>query len=135
MDDVIRNLAENGQAALRNFKSEEVSLSLPQMKLAYEIEMTDVLGKLGLHDGFDSKKASFPRISKDIYISSVYHKVLMDVDEDGTRAAAGTAVEVDVKGEPGWTTMDVNRPFLMIIRSTTMKIPVFMAYVKKPVSS
>jgi len=135
MDHVFRNLAGNGQAALRNFKSEEVSLSLPQMKLAYEIEMTDVLRELGLHAAFDPKKASFPRISKDIYISSVYHKVLMDVDEDGTRAAAVTAVEVHEKGEPKWTTMDVNRPFLMIIRSTTMKIPVFMAWVKKPVSS
>jgi len=131
---VIYKFASDGQIGLENFKSEEVSLSLPKMKLSFRTEMAAVLRKLGLVDAF-TLGASFPRISNtQVYISNVYHKVIMNVDEDGTEAAAATGAEVDAKGgSPAVSkTMEVNRPFLVILR-TTSGHPVFMASVKKPI--
>jgi len=61
----------------------------------------------------------------------------MEVDEDGTVAAASTAVEMQEKcmSPEICHTMNVNRPFLMIVRTTKEQIPVFMALVNKPIPS
>jgi len=133
LDDVMASLANDGQAGLRSFRSQEVSLSLPRMKLEYQIEMADVLKRLGLLDAFNPAEASFPKISDvPLYISNVYHKVIMDVDEEGTVAAAVTAVKIRSRMKIIRNTMNVNRPFLMIVRTISEHLPVFMALVKKP---
>jgi len=112
----------------------EVSLTLPRMKLSYEIDLTVVLNRLGLVDAF-TEDASFEKMSSTpLHISKVYHKVVMEVDEDGTSGAAVTVVDdEDGCGQSSpCKTMMVDRPFLLIVRTTRRKIIVFEALVKNP---
>jgi len=121
------------QSSLKNLRLKEVKLSIPRMKLSYAIEMTNVLKELGLVDAFDAEKAEFPMISETpLYISEVYHKATMDVDEEGTVAAAVTAVKMMTRSKRITYTMKVNRPFLMILQTTDTQVPVFLALVNKP---
>jgi serpin B len=68
-------------------------LKLPKFKFEYTIELSTLLKELGLKSAFGAS-ASFANITKsnDIYISNVFHKAFIQVDEEGTEAAAATAV-------------------------------------------
>jgi len=137
LDDVLERLAkENAQAlSKKKWTPREIDLSLPQMKLEYEIELADVLKELGLVDAFNGD-ASFPKISDlKLFIKYVYHKVIMEVDEDGTVAEGATAVVMEEWRCGPNNCMHVNRPFLMIVRTTEDQIPVFMALVNEPIPS
>lgn len=75
--------------------SEEIliaSLQLPRFEFSPEcISLRDVLIELGMAEAFFTN-ADFSLISEDAFISQVYHKAFIRVDEDGTQAAAATAV-------------------------------------------
>ena len=77
-----------------------------------------------MHDAFDTSAADFSvmKKEKDIYISNIIHKTYIKVDEEGTEAAAVTAV----KTSDGFSfndiqVMKVDHPFLFIIRSKDLQ--------------
>ena len=72
---------------------------------------------MGMKEAFGSADFSVMRKEKDIFISRVIHKTFIKVDEQGTEAAAVTAV-VMKRCMP--TIMSVNHPFLFIIRSKNL---------------
>lgn len=77
-------------------KSEEVrvGVALPKFKIERELSLKEVLKKFGMNDAFSIASANFSKMtsSNDLYISEVLHKAVIEVDEDGTEAAAATAV-------------------------------------------
>ncbi|XP_059139188.1 leukocyte elastase inhibitor-like, partial [Physella acuta] len=83
-------------------------------------QLKDPLSKLGMAHAFDDSKANFSGISgvNDLVISSVVHKAFVKVNEEGTEAAAATAV-VMVKRlcmpMPPHV-VNVNHPFLFVIK-------------------
>ena len=120
---------------VEGFSEANVDLYLPKFKLEYEIELTDVLTALGMEIAF-SETADFTGINDigGLLISKVKHKTFVDVNEEGTEAAAVTAVEVSFTSiGDGSITMNVNRPFLFTIRETNSGTILFMGKIVEPV--
>jgi serpin B len=96
----------------------KVVLSLPKFEIKYEGELKEILISLGMKEAFSNADFSVMKKEKDIFISKVIHKTYIKVDEQGTEAAAVTAVVMRKCMRPDPTViMNVNHPFLFIIRS------------------
>ncbi|XP_047107981.1 leukocyte elastase inhibitor-like [Schistocerca piceifrons] len=81
------------QDILARTSKREVRVFLPKFKLEYEKELTTTLQTLGITDVFDASRANLTRISDEpLAISKVLHKAFIEVNEEGTEAAAATAV-------------------------------------------
>ena len=103
---------------------------MPKFEISYGIELKDVLTALGMGVAF-SPGADFCKISCGIYISRVIHKTFIQVDEEGTEAAAVTAVEF-LRGSAGGIYMILNRPFIYVIRDHVTGNLLFMGILSHP---
>ncbi len=108
-----------------------VSLRLPRFRLEYELQMKNVLSAMGMEIAFDDRRANFTRINPDggLYISEVKHKTFVEVDEEGTEAAAVTSVEVGIVSVPVYVPVYVDRPFVFVIRERHSGTILFMGKV------
>jgi serpin B len=79
----------------QRLSEQEGVVSLPRFKMNYEAELTAPLQKLGMNQMF-SPNADFSNISsiKPLYVSEVLHKTTIEVNEEGTEAAAATVVQL-----------------------------------------
>lgn len=119
--------------------SPEVQLSLPKWDIETATSLSDALKALGMTDAFDVDAADFTGITTEepIFIGDVIHQANITVTEDGTEAAAATAV-VMVAGaapnedQPEPVVMDVDRPFFFAIRSETTGAILFQGHVTNP---
>ncbi|MFN2567625.1 MAG: serpin family protein [Gemmatimonadaceae bacterium] len=101
------------------FREVQMDLYLPRLKLEYERKLNDDLEALSMRDAFVPDGADFTRmapapIGHHLYIDFVKQKTFVDVNEEGTEAAAATAVGVGFTSLP--PTMRVDRPYLFAIR-------------------
>lgn len=119
MNDALDLLAKDGLAPYREgAKETKVQLSLPKFDLTDDHSMKEALVQLGMEAAF-AEDADFSAMSDaPLYVDDVIQKVRVQVDEDGTRASAATAVimpcmAMPVQQEPEY--MEVNRPFLFAI--------------------
>jgi serpin B len=92
-------------------------VSMPKFTLEYELTMNDVLSALGMSIAFDPNAADFTNMYAPggAYISKVKHKTYVDVDEEGTEAAAVTSVEIGLTSA-GPQPIVIDRPFVFAIR-------------------
>ncbi|MFQ5639825.1 MAG: serpin family protein [bacterium] len=127
---------ENWQGWLSGFSERAVALSLPKLKLEYEKALNDVLKALGMAVAFHPKQADFSRMytgPKDLYISEVKHKTFVEVNEEGTEAAAVTSVEVTTTSAgPKGIRMHVDHPFVLVIRENHSGTILFMGKIVEP---
>lgn len=113
-----------------------VALHLPRFKLRDALSLKGALQSLGLTDLFNPDQASLPGLidgGDRIHVSDVFHKVFLEVTEEGSEAAAATAVvtsgrSLDLQRE----VMGVNRPFLLLITESTLNALLFVARVANP---
>ncbi len=115
-------------------KTAEVIIRMPKMKVEYDLNLIEVLQKLGVTDIFDSGLANLSGMAtyKDanIYVSMAKHKTFMEVDSNGTKAAAVTIIAgnestaVPSEYQPEYVTLD--RPFVYGIIDTQTKMPIFI---------
>jgi serpin B len=128
---------------LRPLYEDEVDLSMPRFKATYAVMMNDALRDLGMKDAFDQDKADFSGIADPaktrglpLYIAAVFHKAFVDVNEEGTEAAAATAV---VMAEPDAVhevpVVRADHPFLYLIREHKSGQILFMGRVVDPTAS
>ncbi|MEJ2335733.1 MAG: serpin family protein [Gemmatimonadales bacterium] len=113
----------------------ELLVALPKFALEYEKTLNDALEALGMEVAFDPATADFSRMQRDalamqLHISRVKQKAFVDVDEEGTRAAAVTSVEVGVTSAPPMFRAD--RPFLFAIRERLSGALLFTGVVRDP---
>ena len=75
------------------FRTREVELYLPKFKFECSYGLNSKLKQLGMTDAFVDGKADFSQMAKEgLLISDVIHKTVIEVDEEGTEAAAATAI-------------------------------------------
>ncbi|XP_049421636.1 leukocyte elastase inhibitor-like isoform X2 [Epinephelus fuscoguttatus] len=94
----------------------DVKVGLPRFKLEETYDMKNVLVSMGMVDAFDVGKSDFCGLSTatNLVLSKVVHKSFVDVNEEGTEAAAATAASVSVRSLP--PTFVADHPFLFFIR-------------------
>jgi serine protease inhibitor len=97
----------------------KLGLTLPKFRIEYKRELKDDLSQLGMRVAFDDQRADFSRMadlsqSGRLFITRVTQKTFVDVNEEGTEAAAATSVGVGVTSAPA--TLRVDQPFLFVIR-------------------
>lgn len=115
IDALIANITqETWDEWMAGFSQHEISLYLPRFKLEYEKTLNDALIALGMGIAF-TPGADFTRIheSGGIWIDEVKHKTFVEVNEEGTEAAAVTSVSF-TDSMPAAVTFD--HPFLYVIR-------------------
>lgn len=103
---------------LKSTHSSEVDLKLPRFTSAYTRELNDVLKLLGMNTMFERGKADLTKMSKaKAFVSMVLQKAKIEVDEEGSKAAAVTVVEtLDAAAPPSRPIMfHANRPFMYAI--------------------
>jgi serpin B len=112
---------------------------LPKFKHEYEQNLNTVLGALGMDIAFDPGRADFYRmldspIDMAFYISEVLHKTFVEVNEEGTEAAAVTSVRMTLTALPPDEDfqMTVDRPFFYMIRDDESGAVLFMGVVTEP---
>ena len=110
----------------------EVLVEMPRMKLEYMNSLVKPLKAMGMTDAF-SEKADFSGLSDEkVSISDVIQATFVNVDEEGTEAAAVTVATLDNSIMPMRTsTFYINRPFAYIIREKTTGTILFMGKVRK----
>lgn len=130
IDDYVASLS--GDKLMKIFSSakrgNEVNVKMPKFRAEYSAQLIDTLKKMGVKDAFDSKTADFSSLieNRDAYIATVVHKTFIEVDENGTRAAASTLVGADTKSLMEPYSVFLNRPFVYMIVDTETNLPLFI---------
>ena len=112
-----------------------VDLSMPKFQSESSLDMAETLAALGMPDAFDAQKADFSGMTgkPDLMIGSVIHQATIAVDEEGTEAAAATAVAMSMTSMPSQSyTIRLDKPFIYVIYETTTNTIVFMGRVVNP---
>lgn len=114
--------------------SREAELFVPKFKLEYEKTLNDMLKAMGMSIAFSKTAADFTNIDKrgQLYISEVEHKTFVQVDEEGTEAAAVTSVGVGATSIVQTPVMRVDRPFIFVIRENNSGTILFIGKIVEP---
>jgi serine protease inhibitor len=118
----------------------EVHLQLPKFKLDYAVDLVGPLTSLGMGVAFDSRRASFGRMlpadylaRRNVFISSAAQKTFVAVNEEGTEAAAATAMVLSDTAAPAPPVpFIVDRPFLFLIREESRGTVLFIGRIVDP---
>jgi Serine protease inhibitor len=127
------------QEWMKSARKKEVVTYIPRFKFTQRFDLSKNLFDMGMEDAFDKYKADFSGINgeKDLYISKVIHKAFVEVNEEGTEAAAATAVG-------GWVIVSLHQeqvipiifkadhPFIFLIRDKEAGSILFMGRVMDP---
>ena len=116
----------------------EVTLRMPRFEFRTTVPLTEVLRRLGMvaaftpPSGFDGADFSGMTGTREPFLGEVAHEAFIAVDEHGTEAAAATAVVVrTVSGAPP-ATLDLDRPFLFVLRHDPTGELLFLGQVTDP---
>ncbi|APM39178.1 serpin family protein [Clostridium kluyveri] len=129
---------------INNFKSTYVLQQIPKFKMYYDVDLNDTLKALGMDKAFNSREANFTKLTTStitsqeyLYINKIKHKAYISVNEQGTEAAAVTAVIMNpTSARPGNPIyFKANRPFFFIIRDTKTGGISFMGKMDNPNAS
>ena len=129
----------NGEAwrrvASTGFSSREGSIVLPKFKIEYGVELRGPLQSLGMKAAFDASTADFSGIAPGLFISAARQKTFVEVNEEGTEAAAVSAVGMALTSSRPASTpfqMIVERPFLFLIEDRRSEAILFIGAVFDP---
>src|ERR1017187_8817632 len=122
------------RVTMPGFSGHDGQMVLPKFKLENTFEMNKPLVALGMKSAFNQTKADFSRMFSDLhYISEVRQKAFVEVSEEGTEAAAVTAMQIESMGiemnPPPPFEMIVDRPFLFAIVVARSEMILFMGVV------
>ena len=129
--------AEDWKAWTATFATHEGQVHLPRFKLTYDASLKEALADIGMPEAFDPIRADLTRMISipdgNAYISKVKHKTYMEVNEEGTEAAAVTSVEIGITsfGPDSPFQMIVDRPFFCAISDRESGLILFMGTVNE----
>lgn len=121
------------QAALSGLEACLLTVAMPKFSFRHAFNAKDPLIALGMVDAFGGE-ADFSGVTTAdaLSIGGVYHQAFVALDEEGTEAAAATAVVEDGTGVPEEVTLTVDRPFLFLIRDAPTGAVLFLGRVADP---
>lgn len=141
-EDVTQWLRNLNSAELDNMVNEMVNsrpmqteLWMPKFKLSSKYDLKQIMSGLGVVNLFDRHKCDLSKITgdDDLFVSHAVHQAVLDVNEQGSAAAAATAVRVMVKKaalvESEVVVIRVDRPFLIMIRCDVTGLVLFTGIV------
>lgn len=106
---------------------------MPRFKVTQSFVLNESLAALGMPLPFDPDRADFSGIGPRLHISKVLHKAFVDVNEEGTEAAAATAVLIATDSVPPPTpTFRADHPFLFMLRDDQTGAVLFIGRVTDP---
>lgn len=113
--------------------STRLELSLPKFRIAAGHQLARPLTEMGMGIAFRESEADFSRIADaSLLISHVKQDVFIDVNEEGTEAAAVTQVGIVVTSAPLTIAMNIDRPFLFFIRERLSGTVLFAGIIERP---
>jgi serpin B len=119
------------------FQKREIPLRMPKFTIEYEVTLNGALKALGMEEAFDPARANFQGMvdpawlgGRRAYINEVKHKTFVEVNEEGTEAAAVTSVGIAVTSAP--PPFAVDRPFLAAIHDGATDTVLFFGLVVDP---
>ena len=118
--------------------AQKVRLTIPKFKAEQSFELNDALKEMGMASAFTASEADFSGMSgkKNLYIGSAIHKTFLDVGEDGTEAAAATAVIMTktsmMPDNEETIEFKADRPFIYLIRDNQTGVILFIGRYTKP---
>jgi serpin B len=135
---LIKKLAYESKFLERMLPSEKVKVgnfTIPKFKISFELETSNVLKELGVDLPFNSgsltKMVESPA-SQDLYVHKIFHKSFINVNEDGTKAAAASAATKRLCFRPHRLDFVADHPFLFLIREDSTGTILFVGQVVNP---
>ena len=127
-------------ASLRKWSQElkpcQVKIDLPRFKMTSQFSLADALASMGMPLAFSEDQADFSRMSKErSFLSAVIHKAFVDVNEEGTEAAASTAIVADAAEKPldeEIVEFRADHPFVFLIRDARTQSILFLGRLADP---
>ncbi len=138
LDDFLKSLSyQKWEEWTSRFDDTPGEVKLPRFKIEYENTLNDALKALGMAVAFNANEADFSgmRKERDLFITEVKHKAIVEVNEEGSEASAATSVGIgvtSVRPTPQPFTFIADRPFLMAIRDSKTGAILFMGAVMEP---
>jgi len=127
--------AKEMNAALAKLQHREVNVFVPRFKIEFGKDLKNELIALGMPLAFDIKKSDFSGMEpkRELYISKVVHKAFIEVNEEGTEAAASTAVVMKPRGlPPKAVEFRADHPFMFVIRNVKSGAILFAGRLAEP---
>ena len=129
--------AERFAEWMSEIKPRRVKISFPKFKQENDYELTGTLSKMGMSSAFNAAYADFGGITgrRNIFLSNVVHKTFIDVAEEGTEAAAATAVimmRMSLQNEDDTVVFRADRPFIYLIKDNSAGVILFIGRCSLP---
>ena len=120
---------------LDSLEMQNVLLNMPKFEVESSFSLKEALTSMGMRDAFEAADFSGINGKKDLFISEILHKAYVSVDEEGTEAAAATAVIISLTAMPeAPVEMTLDHPFIYLIRDNETGTILFVGRVINPVS-
>ena len=140
LDEVVGKLGatagDTGSGSTETRPFAQVRLTMPKFEFRTQAGLTTALAALGMKSAFSPDEADFSRMSTEesLFISDVIHEAYIAVDEEGTEAAAATAVVMEASGMPPTEVVEVmvDRPFMFALRERDTGAVLFLGRVTDP---
>jgi len=116
-------------------RKREIIVHFPRFKVESSFELNDTMKALGMTDAFAAGRADFSRMTdrNDLCISDAVHKAFVEVNEEGTEAAAATGIGIVATSiQPMPVTFRADHPFIYLIRHEATGAILFMGRMSDP---
>ena len=124
--------AENVATWIKNLHGAKCEILLPRFKMEFEATLNEQLAALGMAEAFDDRANFSEMLENPACIGRVVHKTFVDVNEEGTEAAAATKIEMKELGIEEKMRVAADRPFFCVIRDDTTGTILFLGSIVDP---
>ncbi len=135
IDTLEKNLTADALSGrLAKLRKDEVSVFIPRFKVTSQFGLNDVLASMGMKDAFSPNAADFSGMTgnRELFISAVVHKAYVDVNEEGTEAAAATGVVMSTTAIRQVPVFRADHPFIYLIRDNVTGSILFLGRMANP---
>jgi len=137
-----KNLIRNNTGLFKILKkvnyveNEEVFIRMPKFELTTDVKAKEIFQSLGLKSIFtDESELGELTTSKNLKVGNILHKATINVNPDGTEAAAATFLDIVTFSASYPKIVYVDRPFMFVLQNSVHKIPLMVGRVMDPTTT